>query len=432
MREVPKDLLKVYGYFIQGVRQHYGLIAADDYELVVQDCTTTSETLVNERSPSHIKSHQSWISLRVWLRKRLGRAVTTSFEVPDMENLVERAIEVSQCSSADPWFRFPIWKKPRKKEVLPIPNFPAFARQKGNVRTLREMETVQINTLLLRKSEREILTDNNISHRIRFSAMPGNSTDDRPIQQQRVLSNTLSPMAIQAWMDRLCECAVAFHDDVGAAPPQLPKALILGPAVAAGLLNEFGEWFCADNYFKKISPVYLKQEPFSKELTLLDSSSGDLDNSPFDLEGAAIQETVVLKEGRLESLLFDSPTAARENRLSTGNLLRQLHESFPRIQPRSLVISPGSQTRADLMEQLRPGVVLEYVDRIWKVHNKKWGIEGRGWYFPDKTSPEPLKTCLFFFDPQDLLRKITAIGNDFSFFVSTGAPSILVEGLKTD
>ena len=49
----------------------------------------------------------------------------------------------------------------------------------------------------------------------------------------------------------------------------------------------------------------------------------------FDMEGSPTQKTTLVERGILKSFIYDSYFGARENRLSTGNYIRDFDHEFP-------------------------------------------------------------------------------------------------------
>lgn len=82
-------------------------------------------------------------------------------------------------------------------------------------------------------------------------------------------------------------------------------------------------------------------------------------SSAFDGEGVPSQRNVLLVDGILRSYLYDTYTAGKEGRASTGNSVRSGYSEMPRIGIRNLIIS--SKEPVDLLEGVREGVLVNSV-----------------------------------------------------------------------
>jgi len=82
-------------------------------------------------------------------------------------------------------------------------------------------------------------------------------------------------------------------------------------------------------------------------------------SSAFDGEGVPSQRNVLLEDGVLRSYLYDSYTAGKEGRSSTGNSVRSGYSEMPRIGIRNLIIS--SKEPVEMLDGVREGVLVNSV-----------------------------------------------------------------------
>lgn len=82
-------------------------------------------------------------------------------------------------------------------------------------------------------------------------------------------------------------------------------------------------------------------------------------SSAFDGEGVPSQRNLLLEDGILRSYLYDTYTAGKEGRSSTGNSVRSGYSEMPRIGIRNLIVS--SKEPVDVLEETREGVLVNSV-----------------------------------------------------------------------
>jgi PmbA protein len=94
-------------------------------------------------------------------------------------------------------------------------------------------------------------------------------------------------------------------------------------------------------------------ERVSAPLSLIDDGriSGAPGSAPWDGEGVPTQRTEVIADGVLRSFLYNTVSARREGRASTGNAARGGFKSLPRIAPTNLAFEPTGATRKEVRSE---------------------------------------------------------------------------------
>ena len=102
------------------------------------------------------------------------------------------------------------------------------------------------------------------------------------------------------------------------------------------------------------------QTMFDPAFTLLDNPllAYRPGSRPYDDEGVPSQVTPLVENGVVKGFLYDLQTAARAGRVSTGSGNRG-RGSLPNPSPGALVISPGSMTFADMVKDIKEGLIVE-------------------------------------------------------------------------
>lgn len=126
--------------------------------------------------------------------------------------------------------------------------------------------------------------------------------------------------------------------------------VVLSPVAFAELLEStFIPALSAENVQKGRSTLagMLNKSVSDLRLQVIDDGAlpAGMGSSAFDGEGVPSQRTVLLEDGVLRSYLYDSYTAGKEGRSSTGNSVRSGYSEMPRIGIRNLIISSKSLLR---------------------------------------------------------------------------------------
>ncbi len=102
------------------------------------------------------------------------------------------------------------------------------------------------------------------------------------------------------------------------------------------------------------------QEVFDPSFTLVDDPllAYRPGSRPYDDEGVPSQVTPLVEKGVVKGFLYDLQTAARAGKVSTGSGNRG-RGSLPSPSPGALVVSPGSMTFADMVKDIREGLIVE-------------------------------------------------------------------------
>lgn len=85
---------------------------------------------------------------------------------------------------------------------------------------------------------------------------------------------------------------------------------------------------------------------------------GGLLTGRFDGEGAPRQRTCVIDKGVLRSFIYDSYTAHKESRESTGNAARSGYLSTPSVEPTNFHLASGRTTPEDIISEVDDGLIM--------------------------------------------------------------------------
>lgn len=171
--------------------------------------------------------------------------------------------------------------------------------------------------------------------------------------------------------------------------------------------------------------------------TLVDDGRmvGGLGSAPFDDEGVATQRTPVIDKGRLSTFLYNTYSAAKEGRTSTGNASRGSFKTPPGTSPTNLFVSPGSKTPDDIISGIDDGL---YVINLQGLHAGVSAITGQfsvgagGMVIENGRLARPVREITIASTLKDMLAGMLDAGSDLTFFSmggSIGSPTVAVQGM---
>jgi len=194
----------------------------------------------------------------------------------------------------------------------------------------------------------------------------------------------------------------------------------------------------------KADSVERNQSPFkdklntkvgSEAVTMIDDGllAGGLRTGVFDGEGIPHQATPIIEKGVLKNFLYDTYTAKKLGKESTGNASRAGYLSTPSIEATNFRVMPGNKSSGELLGEVDDGLLVSYLQGAhssnpvsgefsvvatpaWKVRNGKIEQASRG---------VMLAGNIF-----ELLKNVTMAGNNERKMGQLVAPWLLVESVK--
>jgi PmbA protein len=214
--------------------------------------------------------------------------------------------------------------------------------------------------------------------------------------------------------------------------------IILAPEVARTLVGHVFEAASGDAVWRGASFLAGKLgEAIAGEnvtivddnLMLLPTGAGGFGTSPFDAEGLPSQRTVVVEQGRLASYLLNTYTARKLGLHSTHNAARGL-AGAPGVGCGNLFLVPGEQTPEEIIQNVDAGL---YVTSLMGFGvNSVTGDYSRGaaglWIEKGELT-YAVEEVTVAGNLKEMLKNITAIGNDLIFRGAVASPTIRIDGM---
>ena len=162
---------------------------------------------------------------------------------------------------------------------------------------------------------------------------------------------------------------------------------------------------------------------------LLPTGVGGFGTSPFDGEGLPSRRTVVLEHGVLRNYVLNTYAARKLGMKSTHNASRGL-AGAPGIGPGNLYLEPGSQTPDQIISEVQAGL---YVTSLMgfgtNIVTGDYSRGAAGLWIENGQLTYPVEEITIAGNLGEMLKNISAIGNDLVFRGSVASPTIRIDGM---
>jgi PmbA protein len=159
-----------------------------------------------------------------------------------------------------------------------------------------------------------------------------------------------------------------------------------------------------------------------------------LASAPFDGEGSPHHRTPLIEDGRLRTYLFDTRTARKAGRETTGSATRASYRTPPSVGTTNLLIEPGGETLEQLAARAGEGL---YVTSVAGLHSGVNPISGNfsvgatGRLIEGGELGAPVREITIASDLVTMLKAVQAVGSEQRWVPFGGsvqaAPLLLAE-----
>lgn len=190
----------------------------------------------------------------------------------------------------------------------------------------------------------------------------------------------------------------------------------------------------------------LGQMVASENLTITDNAilEKGFASRSFDDEGYSSQNTVLTREGKLESFLHNATSANALKTRNTGNASRfpggfemvkaiigNGYRAKPEIYPSNLVIQPGNKTKEELVSEIEKGVLIESMAGFPQAGSGMISAQlSRVFFLQNGEIQYPIKGGMVSGVAFDWFKQISGVGKDSKQFLNAVVPSLRVEEVK--
>ena len=220
--------------------------------------------------------------------------------------------------------------------------------------------------------------------------------------------------------------------------PTQQVPVVFAPEVARSLIGSVFEAASGDAIWRHASFLAgkLGESIAAPSLTIIDDNTmllptgaGGFGSSPFDGEGLPSLRTVVVEQGILRNYLLNTYTARKLGMKSTHNASRGL-AGTPGIGCGNLYLEPGTLSPEEIMAAIPAGF---YVTSLMGFGvNMVTGDYSRGatgLWIENGQLTHAVEEVTVAGNLTDMLRNVTAIGNDLVFRGSVASPTLRIDGM---
>jgi PmbA protein len=214
--------------------------------------------------------------------------------------------------------------------------------------------------------------------------------------------------------------------------------IIFAPETARTLIGSVFEAASGDAIWRSASFLAgkLGETIGATNLTIVDDNTmllptgvGGFGSSPFDDEGLPSQRTVVVERGMLRNYLLNTYTARKLGMKSTHNAARGL-AGAPGIGCGNLYLEPGEPTPEQIIGEVRAGL---YVTSLMgfgtNLVTGDYSRGATGLWIENGRLTHAVEEVTIAGNLAEMLRNVTAIGNDLVFRGSVASPTIRIDGM---
>lgn len=217
--------------------------------------------------------------------------------------------------------------------------------------------------------------------------------------------------------------------------PTQRASVIFDPDVAYALIGGIisainGERVLQGASFLKDS---LNKQFASKLLTIVDDgirAKGPA-SEPFDGEGVPTMKNIIVENGVLKSFIYNVRAAKRAGVKSTGSASRGGFSSLPGIGVHNLLVSPGRNTKSDIIRSTRKGLLLREVTG-YGIDPVSGNFSGgaTGFWIVNGEIAHPVKGITIAGKASEILNGIDMIADDADLYRALSAPTFRVAEMQ--
>ena len=164
-------------------------------------------------------------------------------------------------------------------------------------------------------------------------------------------------------------------------------------------------------------------------ILLLPTGAGGFGTSPFDGEGLPSQRTLVVEKGVLRSYLLNTYTARKLGLKSTHNAARGL-AGAPGVGCGNLFLEPGKSSPDAIIGEIEAGL---YVTGLMgfgtNLVTGDYSRGATGLWIENGQLTHAVEEITIAGNLAEMLRNVTAVGNDLEFRASVASPTLRIDGM---
>jgi PmbA protein len=155
-------------------------------------------------------------------------------------------------------------------------------------------------------------------------------------------------------------------------------------------------------------------------------------SSSFDFEGVPRQKTPVIARGKLRNFLYNSFTANKEGKKSTGNAYRDGYYMLPVIYASNLIVGTGAKKLEKMVAGIDKGIIVRrFSGNVRPDSGEFSGIAKQASYIEKGMVKYPLKETMISGNAFQAMKNIIEIGSETRpTFIGGYVPPITIDKIN--
>ncbi len=418
----------------------------DGYEIMA-GCSRNLSIEVKERKVDTFKcSNPVGVSVRLLKGQGMGFSFSTSLDDADLGQMIDNALVGATTQSPDPDNELP------GPQVYPVidglfdPALQAVAESDKVARALELERLVLAADPRVKRVRKATYGENDYSVYLRNSrgvsgGYRGSSVSSSvvPIAEENGDSQMGWDFGFSARfadIDIARIAAGAVERAVGLLGarkiPSMRCPAVLDNHVATDILEVLAPSFLAENVYKGKSLLAGKEGEhcFSSCLRIRDNGilAGGMATAPFDGEGVAQRNTLLVADGELKGFLYDTLYGRKMGQASTGNAARGGVKGLPHLGVTNFIIENGQTPASRLLDGIDRGILLTDVIGMHTANSISgdFSVGAAGYLVENGAIVHPVKEIAISGNIMDLFRSVEQVGDDLRIFGAVNAPSLRI------
>ena len=430
---------------------------ASDAEVVIREGDEFSVNVRMGQVETLKESGSRALGLRVFLGKRSASASTSDFTNDGLRQLVESALALARVTEEDPFVGLPDEEEFGSiKEDLQL--------YFDDVYSLPGPERIEwarrCEAAALAADKRITNSDGGSFDAATGSKVLANSRGFVGSYRSSYAGVSAAPLAVDAngqmqrdgwWSNARRMADLDSPESVGAEAarrtlrrlgarrmPTQRVPIVFAPEVARSLVGSAFDAASGDAIWRHASFLAdkLGEQIGDSSLTIIDDHTmmlpagvGGFGTSPFDGEGLPSQRNVVVEKGVLRNYVLNTYAARKLGMKSTHNASRGL-AGAPGIGCGNLYLEPGAQTPEEIIGGVKAGL---YVTSLMgfgtNIVTGDYSRGATGLWIENGQLTHAVEEITIAGNLGEMLKNVTAIGNDLVFRGSVASPTIRIDGM---
>ena len=434
-------------------------LEVDEFEIYAASSTHNELELFNSQIDNLSFAETQGLGIRIFKDKRVGYSYTSILDEYNIEKCIDRAFSNSKITFQEEFNYLPLESELKSSKGI-IDKKILFSEDFFNFDIKQKIQLAKKLEILAKKKDKRVTGINNLIYDDSLDeVMILNSTGF--FDSYRTTSAFIYLSVISKEKDdtstgdffgydrspgefNLEEIAAnAVNRSVSILGGKKIKSqvvdIVLDPFIAAQFLGIIAGIVTADTVQKGKSLLKdrIGDKIFKGDFDIIDDGtlSYGLASKPFDGEGVPKGKTVIFENGILKTYLYNTYTARKDKKFSTGNAVRASYKSTPEVGVSNFYLKPSKTSLEKIIKSVDKGF---YIIDIIGLHSGINPISGqisvgaKGLWIDKGSFSKPVKEVTIATDLLSFCKSIDKIGDDLRFMPSggyIGSPSILVKDI---